>query len=406
MINQEIITALITKYFNMTTTERLSLSEVQDLMDIIYNTAYDIKYNKDLLKDTVKLCYELTSTDTDTTADTSIHTESTDPETEISAIANTNIMHTETIAVDTSTDVTCADALKILRSRELVGDQRTADWLARRQKYITASISAACSGLMGQAARLNYLLEKATEGKYKNFTGSCHTDKGNIFEPVTNTIYCIRNKTHIHAFGLIPSNDPDYDFLAASTDGVTSSLVNIEIKTLASRVLDGKIKKEYWHQMQHQMFCLGLKVSHFLEAKYDEYKDIDELIRAVGSTPKATVGAIIEKYEEDEGYTYEYSPIYDMSDAKTLTLWEDTKKKTIYNEAPLYIRTIFYHLTDYNQQTVKYSKTWITTVGPVLQKFWLEVHSLKHDQKRLSDLLQSREIKSSQKKDLFKDCQL
>ena len=381
MICQDKITEIITTHFNLMIKERLSLIEVQELFNIIYQTAYDGNYNKDQLKSTVELCY-------------------------MPYIIQDPLHVQEDVHLHVQEDLHVQgpfEEIDTLHKRELIGDQRSTDWLTRRNSYITASISAACAGLMGPSSRENYLLEKATEGKYKNFTGSVYTDKGNIFEPVTNSIYCIRNNTHIHAFGLIPSENQEYNFLAASTDGVTSSLINIEIKTLASRVLDGKIKKEYFHQMQHQMFCLGLKQSHFIEAKYDEYTSAENLILAVNRIDIVTVGAIIEKYDIVEGFTYEYSPICNISEVVT---WVDIRKSIIYSEKAFYVRTIFWHLTDYGQQTVKCDPTWITTIGPVLSKFWTDVQSLKRDHKKLNDLLTAKEINKMQKKTMFKNCQL
>jgi putative phage-type endonuclease len=402
------------------------------LIQIIYNTAYDI-YDHDTLELTVRQCYAELCTATTAEKAEPISPEpaekaepispepaekakpiSPEPAEKAKPISPEPPEKAEPISPEKAepispeptekADNTSELALQMLRGRELLGDQRSIDWLEMRHKYITASISAACAGLKGASARQNYLLEKATEGKYKNFTGSCYTDKGNIFEPITNTIYCMRNNTHIHAFGLIPSDSSDYNFLAASTDGVTSSLLNIEIKTLASRVLDGKIKKEYWHQMQHQMFCLGLEKSHFLEAKYDEYQG--PLALAENVNRDATIGAIIEKYSVEFGFTYEYSSVSTLSNIAEIISWEKLRKDSIRDETALYVRTIYWHLTDYEQQTVRRDSSWITTVGPVLRAFWLEVLDLKANKKKLNDMLHAKDIKASRKKDPFKDCQL
>lgn len=68
----------------------------------------------------------------------------------------------------------------------------------------------------------------------------------------------------------------------------------IEIKTLARRAI-GKVKREYHHQMQHQMFCLDLERTHFIEAKYVEWgADTVDAWRTAKSN-YAFSGAILER---------------------------------------------------------------------------------------------------------------
>ena len=238
-----------------------------------------------------------------------------------------------------------------LRSRELSGDQRSADWLSQRNNYITASTSAACAGLMGKVARKNMIKEKIGQGK--SFFGNVYTRKGNLFEPVTNMIYSKKTSKTIHMFNLIPATDPEWGFLGASTDGVTNTLDNIEIKTLARREI-GKVKREYHHQMQHQMFCLDLQQTHFIEAKYDEFDGVEGWHVA-----KAHVefhGAIVELADG----TCVYSPI-DVPDAAE---WA--------SDIPG-VKTTYWILTDYQCVTVPRDPSWIQSTGPLLKAFWADV---------------------------------
>lgn len=251
---------------------------------------------------------------------------------------------------------------ELLRKRELLGEQKSTEWLSTRNNYITASVSAACAGIMGPVAREMQLLEKASNGKFRSFYGNYYTDKGNLFEPVTNQIYMRRNGTKIHAYGLIPCNRAEYGFLAASTDGVTDELCNIEIKTLASREIDGRVKKEYHHQMQHQMYCLGLDKTDFLEAKYAEYEDAAEVDKT-----------------KDHGTIVEY---YNCKERELRYVYLDgtlTPDGCGSNPDSIYIRTIYWNLTAYACVTVKRDPDWIVTVGPLLRQFWNEVNDLKQD---------------------------
>lgn len=322
----------------------------------------------------------------------------------------TSVLKPRVIDLDLSAnpkDPAIHSKLESLRHRQLVGDQRSEQWLQERVKYITASICAACAGLMGQATRTNQLLEKASGGTYRTFFGGYYTDIGNIFEPITNMYYCHVNNTQIYDFGLIPNDTQPYDFLGASTDGVATSngqgreLVNIEIKTLPGRVPNGKVKKEYYHQMQQQMFCLGLEQSDFLEAKY---KELDQLV-VQNDKP---IGIIIELWSND-GFEYEYSPIGISLDK--LKQWADTREQILKNSSSLlFLRWIYWTQTHYSCINVKRDPKWIVEIGPLLKQFYDEVQELKANPKKLAQMIRDREVKAHTKKSmgnpLFSDCMI
>jgi hypothetical protein len=306
-----------------------------------------------------------------------------------------------TLSMDKNTD-----KLHLLHQRELAGDQRTAEWLLQRVQFITASVSAACAGLMGKASRENQLLEKASNGAYRSFMGGYYTDIGNIYEPVTNSHYNHVNNTRIHDFALIP-NDKAPLFLAASTDGVTSDLVNIEIKTLPGRYPDGKVKKEYGHQVQHQMECLGLEQTDFVEAKYEEYGSFEEM--ALKKTEYC--GIIAEIYNvTDEYYEYEYSPVVN-SDMDALLKWQQTRNDIIASTpGVLFTRWLYWTQIAYSCINVKRDPTWIKTMGPLLQQFQDEVTALRAQPRKVQQMIQQREQRIHKRRtannELFHDCML
>ena len=276
--------------------------------------------------------------------------------------------------------------LDSLRARQLTGDQRSQEWLLQRVNYITASVSAACAGLMGAGSREAQLLEKASYGSYRTFTGGYHTDIGNIFEDITANHYGRLNNTVVHDFRLIPHDNPEYSFLGASTDGVSGDLNNIEIKTLAGRPLDHKIKKEYYHQMQHQMSCLGLSQTHFLEAKYDTFRTLKEASDASRELP---YGIVLEFYSPETKFTYLYSP--DDLDNNGKENWE---MEHVHDTEPgCYIRTIYWRMTGYQMKVVKKDPQWIIDMGPSLKQFWKELAELRKDPAKVKKLIQARETK-------------
>lgn len=277
------------------------------------------------------------------------------------------------------------------------GDQRTTDWLQRRHNFITASTSSSVSGVMGKAGRETLLIEKATYGTYKPFRGGFHTSYGNLYEPVAKLIYCYRNNTMIHDFGLIGHQTISY--LGASTDGVTSDLENIEIKSLSSREIDGKIKKEYYHQMQHQMECLGLHRSIFIEGKYEEYLDgetyyDDFLVHDVEK------GIIIEVYNMvNDELEYIYSPSDYFYDMEGLQRWHAGEDKRISNQDNLlHVRDIYWILKELSCIPVPRDKTWAKEKLPLFKEFWDEVVYLRGNPGEIDKLIKQREDRISGKK--------
>ena len=296
---------------------------------------------------------------------------------------------------------TYPDYISVLHSRELKGDQRTTEWKNLRHNFITASVSAACAGLMGAAAREAQLLEKASFGTYSSFHGNYYTDIGNIYEPVTNSYYSYINNTRIHDFALIPSADQEWYFLAASTDGVAArgtELTNIEIKTLPGRVPDGKIKKVYYHQMQHQMACLGLNHTDFIEVKYTEHPELPvtnvrtglgRLVSAIPSKPPV-IGIIAELWNLDqECFKYEYSPV--GSTREELIGWQTTRDGVIrQSDSVLLVRWIYWTQTHYQCIRVQRDPNWLRDVGPALKEFYREVLELRENPAKLQAMIQAK----------------
>ena len=278
--------------------------------------------------------------------------------------------------------------LNALRARQLTGDQRSVEWLMQRVNYITASVSAACAGLMGAGSRESQLLEKASGGSYRTFLGGYHTDMGNIFEDLTASHYGKLNGTRVHDFRLIPHDDPEFSFLGASTDGITDELTNIEIKTLAGRPLDSKIKKEYYHQMQHQMACLGLAKTHFLEAKYETFKTLKDAHTSSLKT-KLPYGIVLEFYGEETGFKYVYSP--DCGDQDVMDWAEKTASTP--SEDGVFIRRIYWCMTGYQMKVVQRDPAWIKEMGPALKTFWAELTELKSQPDKVQAMIKARETK-------------
>ncbi len=277
-------------------------------------------------------------------------------------------------------------------------EQKSQGWLDQRSNYLTAStIYHACATDKTNVARRDLLLNKVSMGKYNTFFGNSATHWGNKYEPVANAIYSFRNQTEIHEFGMI-TNDK-YPFLGVSPDGILADRM-LEIKCPYSRVIDGKVKNEYYHQMQEQMIVCEYDMCDFLECKFQEipidhfwidfdyytdekgiilsYIDLDELntneIKLNANTDEVEFKEV--EFKEIESITpkYLYSPIEYHNDIDKLQQWVKTQLIQFQeNDVHVYIQTMCWTLVKYNCQLVYRSDDWIPYYYPILEDFWSDV---------------------------------
>jgi putative phage-type endonuclease len=280
-------------------------------------------------------------------------------------------------------------------------EQKSQEWLNSRANYLTASTIAAVLGIMGKAAKNNILIDKVSFGSKGSFTGSPATQWGNKFEEVANSIYSYRNNNiKIHEFGLITNSK--YPILAVSPDGITKNKL-IEIKCPISRVIDGTIKKEYYHQIQEQLAICEFDICDFVECKFEEctesqfwedYYEINENIE------KGIIIMIIN--DNTISLEYIYSDINLSESYDNMFNWYNTTKLSIINSNNIYITTYYWKLQKYNCQEVHRDNNWIINNYPIFEKFWLKV--IKYRKIGIDNLIDKLNKKS--KKRIYKDKQL
>ena len=258
--------------------------------------------------------------------------------------------------------------------------QKSQGWLDQRNNYLTASTIAAALGFSGKKAKYDLLVSKCSNGRVTGFTGNKATHWGNKYEPVANMIYSYRNNgIEIHEFGMI--TNPKYPILGVSPDGITMHRL-IEIKCPSSRVIDGKIKKEYYHQMQEQMTVCDFDECDFIECKFEEvteeqfwgdfeYYDPSENV----NREKGVIIYYLDLTDSDEPMVeYLYSPVEYHDDHHKLSSWvTQTTESLSASSDKIYLGQLFWYLKVYSCQLVKRDPKWITTYYPVLVKFWEEV---------------------------------
>jgi putative phage-type endonuclease len=245
--------------------------------------------------------------------------------------------------------------------------QKSQQWHDQRNNYLTASTIASAIGVRGAKSRQDLLIEKVSYGKIGGFRGCEATHWGNKYEPVANGVYAYRNHVVIHGFGMI--TNPKYPILGISPDGILEDRM-LEIKCPYSRVIDGKIKTEYYHQMQEQMTVCEYDLCDFLECRFAEQQESTFWDDFDLYDPKEK-GIILSYYSyEDEDIAYLYSPIELCSSQTQMRAW---LKQTLDDTSRVYLGQTFWSIAKYNCQHVKRDPYWIVIYYPVLKKFWEEV---------------------------------
>lgn len=145
-------------------------------------------------------------------------------------------------------------------------EQRSEEWFAQRAAVsITGSMVGSVLGLSPFATRDDALREKvrAKAGAESEFKGNYATEWGTKHEPVALEEY--QNSTGQIVFESGQVNHPEYEWLAASPDGLIGRAGLIEIKCPASK----KIKKlcdspHYAAQIQLQLHCTSREWCDFV----------------------------------------------------------------------------------------------------------------------------------------------
>jgi len=154
-----------------------------------------------------------------------------------------------------------------------IDDQRTQAWFTKRGEMLTASEIWKSFGDATASARRELILSKLVPPKKQDGSGVGALIWGTRFEPVAKEIYCFTENVKLVDLSCV--RHPEHSFLGASPDGLilTSDERNgrlIELKCPISRPFtnDTPIPDAYYHQMQLQIECTGLKECDYVEMQF------------------------------------------------------------------------------------------------------------------------------------------
>ena len=277
--------------------------------------------------------------------------------------------------------------------------QRTPEWLEARQKCISASdVSKA---LMQSSKSCDYYMEsfkdvpgfsfKINEKKCcdsysstreliekkcnrgKPFTGNIFTLHGQKYEQVVSNIYSQLHKVDVLEFGLLIH--PEYSFLGASPDGITTEGIMIEIKCPPCRQVKPFPPLHYFQQMLLQLECTGLDECHYIDAHFVEYIDQESWYLEAIEWQKnnATVsyhkyGIIVVKILES-GEGKNLYPTLDVVTVDQFLQWKDSIIETLDHDHTV----SFYKLNEYYIAKAYANKEWITMNLPEIENVWKQI---------------------------------
>jgi len=241
-------------------------------------------------------------------------------------------------------------------------DQRTEAWHLKRSEMLTASEIYKGLSDATECQKHELILSKLIPKPRTEGPAPRALVWGTRLEPVAKEIYCSYNGSlKIVDTTCIPH--PNVGFLGASPDGilVTNDPEDfrygklIELKCPISREfsMDTPIKSEYYHQMQLQMECTGLKECEFVEFKfkcvtYSEWMD-----------SKAEYKGFYSVHEDD--IQLKYRSLNDTTDVST---WRKGFKE------PEKWNIVYWVLEKWQSKTVNHDPEWLSKNLESLTKVW------------------------------------
>lgn len=303
-----------------------------------------------------------------------------------------------------------------LRSREIKYPQKSKEWLQSRKKLITASnvgmicprskeillahkpyskieyiedLNEMCDSFGDLYSFFSKKINKGTP-----FIGSVATVWGEKFEDIAVDFYKkISNFPDIQDFSLVI--DKEYDFLAASPDGVLIKENKLlEIKAPYSRkIIDGHVPLTYFLQMQIQMKVLEKGSCDYLECSFIEYKSILEFQEFTKDTDFRGI-LLVSYYNGSKEFPFLTFYKEAISFQVINNFLKEHSNKT---EIPLNI--VFFKLKTFNLVTVKYCQNLFNNVlldilktrNTQLKEIQLDPKLLKKYEKKLEFLEDSEE---------------
>lgn len=170
-------------------------------------------------------------------------------------------------------------------------EQRSEEWYQMRWDLITASDLAQSLGCGKFGTQRDFYIKKCDVETSRASLPDCPPLVWGIkYEPVAAAIYERFHNTKLIEFGLLPH--PDYPFIGASPDGITTDGIMVEIKCPYARKPKPEVPTQYYYQIQSQLDVCNLDECDYFECRFREYaKESDFLADKHSDHPKRMLSA-------------------------------------------------------------------------------------------------------------------
>tara|TARA_Y100001970_G_scaffold278665_1_gene384681 strand:- start:1112 stop:2428 length:1317 start_codon:yes stop_codon:yes gene_type:complete len=252
-------------------------------------------------------------------------------------------------------------------------EQRTHAWFDFRWNHITASNAwLALDSEKNQNQLIYSKCKPINREKYSRININSPMHHGQRYEDLSVQFYENMYNTKVGELGCL-AHDTHF-FIAGSPDGINIKRNNprygrlLEIKNPTTRKLTGYAKKEYWIQMQIQLFVTGLTHCDFLETIYKEYTSEEafyndgSFIKTADQKPKG----IIVCFHNGKKPIYKYPP-YGIS-KEAYETWHTSILDA--NNTLTWIQDVYWYLEDYSCITVPFNAAWMKAAIPQFRKIW------------------------------------
>jgi putative phage-type endonuclease len=256
------------------------------------------------------------------------------------------------------------EIVNFLKNTYSLEEQRTAGWFLKRGEMLTASEITKAMNDATPAARHELIMSKLVPKQQNNSSGVGALIWGTRFEPIAKEIYCNHNPG-IRILDTTCVQHPVHSFLGASPDGIviTDDTADprygklVEFKCPISRAFDDStpIPTAYYHQMQMQMECTGLKDCDYVEMKfvqvnYSGWKDARTEFKSWFAV------------SEDGVVVYKH-----WNDLRELSEWKNDLN------IDMDWQIVFWILVSMRTKYVEKDPSWLETHLPSFQSVWADV---------------------------------
>jgi len=216
-------------------------------------------------------------------------------------------------------------------------------------------------------------------------------DWGIRFEPVVKQIYNHKYRTTLHELGRLLSKtdsrcsaSPDGLVLEDPADQRTGRL--LEIKCPVTRAPDGKVPRDYYSQIQMQLFVTDLEACDFVEAIF--HSPYSSPLKRDGPGLFYGTIALIHTINDqglEQAGRYDYGPVSETAEP---VAWSPVlgPNETVTEWIP-------WKLLEWHEQVVLRSTEWWPKMKPLVNTFWLDVERAIADPSFLDEHLKKKEEK-------------